>query len=327
MICVVVPVFRVVVADSAINIFIFPTYFRTQRIVANRTMSHLYLLFRLVCMVALLKARVAGQGCESTPSDMLGPFYLPNSEVTTSLAPESELNDSQLRLDVSGTVYTSTEDSCVGLADATVEVWYAGFPNDNGYEDNEYRGQMSTDADGKYSFAQKFPSLYPSRPILHDHFRISKNGKLLLVTQLYFYGEGEGYVSPLDTTQQLQTEEVSTNAIGRRVEFDIFVENVDGNTSISSDKNSTDAGTHTSTDGGSNSSDGDTNSTDGGSNSINGDSNSSDGDSANSETDSFERGTTSSGERLDFRSRLCWLIVLFCSAIPPILSIQYKDLF
>ena len=155
---------------------------------------------------------------------MLGPFYLPNSESTTNLAPDSELSDPQLRLDVSGTVYTSTVDSCVGLADAVVEVWYAGEPNDNGYYDNEYRGQMLTDANGKYSFAQKFPSLYPSRPILHDHVRISKNGQLLLVTQMYFYGDGDGYVSSSDNSRRLQTVEVSQNEVGRKVVFDVFVE-------------------------------------------------------------------------------------------------------
>ena len=155
---------------------------------------------------------------------MLGPFYLANSETTTNLAPDSELVDPQFRLDVSGTVYTSAVDSCVGLADALVEVWYAGEPNDNGYQDNEYRGQMRTDANGRYGFVQKFPSLYPSRPILHDHIRISSNGQLLLVTQLYFYGDGEGYVNPSDTSRRLQSVAVSQNELGRSVVFDIFVE-------------------------------------------------------------------------------------------------------
>ena len=182
-------------------------------------------IIHLSMCIALLATRGDGQACsDSTPTDLLGPFYLPNSEVTTSLAPESELNDPQLRLDVSGTVYTSTADSCIGFANALVEVWYAGEPNDNGYKDAEYRGQMSTDANGRYSFAQKFPSLYPSRPILHDHFRISKNGQLLLVTQMYFYGNGEGYVSTSDNSRLLQTVDVAQNESGRSVVFDILVE-------------------------------------------------------------------------------------------------------
>ena len=55
-------------------------------------------------------------------------FYLPNSEATNNLASDSELNDPQLRLDVIG----STVDSCVGFANALVEVLYAGESDDIG---------------------------------------------------------------------------------------------------------------------------------------------------------------------------------------------------
>ena len=39
------------------------------------------------------------------------------------------------------------------------------------YQDEEYRGQVVTDECGRYNFSQAFPALYPTRPILHDHFR------------------------------------------------------------------------------------------------------------------------------------------------------------
>lgn len=47
-----------------------------------------------------------------------------------------------------------------------------------------------TDDCGAYNFKQTFPVVYPSRPILHVHFRVSAvtDVQELLVTQMYFEG-------------------------------------------------------------------------------------------------------------------------------------------
>jgi len=178
--------------------------------------------------------RICAQQCEipqqPTPRDALGPFYVENSALTSRVGPESMLSDPTLRLQVSGRVLSAI-DCNVGLAGISVELWYAGAPDENGnfYQDDEYRGQVVTDECGKYSFTQTFPELYPARPILHNHFRLSQNGQPLLVTQMYFQGQGEGYDS--SGSRQLQAVAVEQDESGARsVVFDIFV-NVAGDNS------------------------------------------------------------------------------------------------
>ena len=168
---------------------------------------------------------------QATPADQLGPFYLQNSTRTSRVGPEIMLSDPTLRLVVNGRVLSSM-DCNVGLAGITVELWYAGEPDavGNYYQTNEYRGQVVTDECGEYQFTQTFPELYPERPVLHDHFRLSRNGEELLVTQMYFQGQGDGYVDDIqpESLQTLQVVDVEKQESGeRRVQFDIFL-NIEG---------------------------------------------------------------------------------------------------
>lgn len=157
---------------------------------------------------------------QQTPSDALGPFYQENSPLGSVVAPESELSDPLLRLEVTGRVLSST-DCQLGLSNVTVEVWYAGGEGD--YTD-DYRGQVLTDECGRYSFVQSFPALYPARPILHDHIRLSRNGDELLVTQMYFQGDGAGYVADADS-RKMQVTQLTQNGEGvRSVEFNMYVD-------------------------------------------------------------------------------------------------------
>jgi len=189
---------------------------------------------RILVLVGCLLAVIQAQQCEDpqrpTPIDALGPFYVENSALTSRVGPESMLSDPTLRLQVNGRVLSAV-DCNVGLAGISVELWYAGAPDGNGnfYQDDEYRGQVVTDECGKYSFTQTFPELYPARPILHNHFRLSKNGQPLLVTQMYFQGQGEGYDS--SGSRLLQSVAIEQDESGARsVVFDIIV-NVAGDNS------------------------------------------------------------------------------------------------
>jgi protocatechuate 3,4-dioxygenase beta subunit len=93
----------------------------------------------------------------------------------------------------------------------------------NGYSEDEFRGQVVTDECGRYSFVQTFPALYASRPILHNHFRLSRNKEELLVSQMYFQGDEEGYVSD-PQSRKMQVTQVTQNVDGSRsVEFDMYV--------------------------------------------------------------------------------------------------------
>lgn len=183
----------------------------------------------LLLLVAFFAPPTFAQQCgennlNQTPSDALGPFYVANSTLTSRVAPETMLADPTRRLEVKGRVL-STSDCNVGLADIVVEVWYAG--EELFYQDDEYRGQVVTNECGEYSFMQTVPALYPSRPILHNHFRLSRSdGEQLLVTQMYFQGEGTGYVSSgTRPGQAVQIEQDNEGA--RTVKFDMYL-NVEG---------------------------------------------------------------------------------------------------
>lgn len=183
-------------------------------------------LIVLVCSVLLVQP-CAGQQCsvQQTPPDQLGPFYVADSERTDRIGPENEVDDASLRLEVKGRVLSSL--NCKGLANILVEVWYAGTPNQEAeyYQDDEYRGAVLTNSCGEYAFNQTFPNLYPTRPILHDHFRLSRasDGQELLVTQMYFNGNADGYVS--NASRKLQAVDVVEKDDGTRlVHFDMYVD-------------------------------------------------------------------------------------------------------
>jgi protocatechuate 3,4-dioxygenase beta subunit len=178
---------------------------------------------------------------QQTPSDQLGPFYVSNSPVSPLMAPEDLLNDPSRRLEVRGRVLRSRSfaagvdcnddhNNVVGLAGVSVEMWYAGEPDADGnyYRNDEYRGQVVTDECGYYELVQTFPALYPTRPILHDHFRLSssRSGQELLVTQMYFIGTDteQGFVSADNTAREMQAVSIIQGANGTRsVEFDMYV--------------------------------------------------------------------------------------------------------
>lgn len=177
-------------------------------------------------LVFAIAARlVAAQTCaiEETPSDMQGPFYITGSKFTTRLAPAAQLNSVARRIRITGRVYG---DNCVPMKNALVEVWHAGIADANGNlysvagSDLRYRGQFRTGACGRYSFTTIYPTLYPSRPIRHIHYRVSSGGKLLLVSQLYFKGAIPAGFNP-DATQIVQLKRISDGS--RSGTFNIYV--------------------------------------------------------------------------------------------------------
>jgi protocatechuate 3,4-dioxygenase beta subunit len=181
----------------------------------------------IVVAVALLSQASYGQQCSSaeTPDDMLGPFYVSGSEMSSRIAPEDLLTDPSKRFFVYGKVLKTG--TCEGVPNIVVEAWYAGPADADGdyYQTNEYRGQVVTNAQGEYNFTQLFPALYPTRPILHNHFRLSTSaGEELLVTQMYFYGSENGYVTDR-TTRTLQAVDTTLDSTGaRQAEFNMYID-------------------------------------------------------------------------------------------------------
>jgi protocatechuate 3,4-dioxygenase beta subunit len=205
-----------------------------QSFVATATLLILAIIWRPV---------VIAQTCSSnTRPDMLGPFYVPSSPKTLLIGPLSELNNPKKRLEVAGRILSTrncTKSKYLPLSKINIEVWYAGTPDSQGnyYQTNRYRGQLVTDDCGFYSYVQSFPALYPARPILHTHIRLSDSrNNELLVTQMYFRGSGTGFYNANTIAnilggdrRDLQAVNVRTRADGsRRVRLNMYL-NAAGN--------------------------------------------------------------------------------------------------
>ena len=134
------------------------------------------------------KGSIAGGGCDPTSDDILGPFYLPGSPVTTQVALPGEPGT---RLFINGSVLAN--DCLSPIEGASIEVWQA---NDAAVYDNtqdfNLRATMYSDANGNYAFETIMPGPYLNgaqfRP-KHIHFRVNKPGFPELITQLYFEGD------------------------------------------------------------------------------------------------------------------------------------------
>lgn len=131
------------------------------------------------------------EGDSATTTDILGPFYRPNSPMRSNLRIPGRKG---VPLVLKGTVVK--EDGKTPVKAALVEIWHCDDEGyDNTSDDFMYRGSQSTTADGKYSFKSILPVPYKAdendetswRPA-HIHMRVSVPGQQDLVTQIYFKG-------------------------------------------------------------------------------------------------------------------------------------------
>ncbi|MFT3910274.1 MAG: hypothetical protein QM737_12665 [Ferruginibacter sp.] len=127
--------------------------------------------------------------CETT-TDILGPYYRPNSPVRTNLVIPGETGDA---IELSGVV--NHNDCITPYKNAKVELWHCSGKGvyDNASEEYRYRGTTYTDDKGRYSFNTILPVPYDIgegkfRPA-HFHMMITAEGYQPLVTQLYFTGD------------------------------------------------------------------------------------------------------------------------------------------
>jgi len=189
--------------------------------------NSLLVLVATVCLAFTTFAQgklLVGGMCVSdqklTTTDPLGPFYIENSPMISTIAPAEFLVNNADVLSITGKVMGN---DCVPLANARVEAWYAGEKDAFGefYSASKYRGQQITDSCGNFKFIQTFPALYPGRPIPHIHYRVSsEDGTLLLVTQLYFEGAIPVFFNPDDT----KISQIVNEADGSRsADFPIYV--------------------------------------------------------------------------------------------------------
>lgn len=126
-------------------------------------------LLLALAALALTPARGTAADCRPTPSDALGPFYVPDAPVRSSVGKGYVLT---------GTVRSSR--GCGPLAGARVELWLTG---PDGY-DAAHRATVVADAEGRYAFESARPPPYERRPP-HLHVRVAHPGFRTLVTQHY----------------------------------------------------------------------------------------------------------------------------------------------
>jgi catechol 1,2-dioxygenase len=145
----------------------------------------------------------AGQTCQPTEADIVGPFYRFGAPFQARLAGPGEPGD---RLILTGTVFSS--DCRTPVPGALVEVWQA---NHAGLYDTtkpgnfteagtfHLRGMLYTNDRGQYELETIVPGRYPIPPNLpglekyagltrpaHIHFRVMESLHVPLTTQLYF---------------------------------------------------------------------------------------------------------------------------------------------
>lgn len=162
--------------------------------------------------------------CETT-TDILGPFYRPNSPVRTSLVIP---NDPGTKILLSGTV---KHDDCITVfKKAKIELWHCSAKGeyDNSTDEFRYRATTYSDGEGKYFFNTILPVPYGIggdvyRPA-HFHMMISGDGYQPLVTQLYFTGDKHlskdpSSASPTAKRRILNVETLKDNT--KKVSFDI----------------------------------------------------------------------------------------------------------
>ncbi|WP_296703266.1 catechol 1,2-dioxygenase [Algoriphagus sp.] len=127
--------------------------------------------------------------CETT-TDILGPFYRPDSPMRSNLNVAGKKGKP---IHLTGLIMN--EDCATPYANAKVELWHCDEDGvyDNSTPEYNYRGTVMTDSKGQYSFDTILPVPYDAgggliRPA-HYHLMVTAAGYQTLVTQLYFSGD------------------------------------------------------------------------------------------------------------------------------------------
>ncbi len=110
-------------------------------------------------------------GCEPTQADMLGPYYVPDAPVRTSVDTGGYVT--------SGNVLSTG--TCQLIPGARIEFWLADAA---GNYDDAHRATVLAGEGGEFRFESNFPGLYENRPP-HIHLRVTAPGYRELVTQHY----------------------------------------------------------------------------------------------------------------------------------------------
>ena len=166
--------------------------------------------------------------CETT-SDILGPYYRPDSPVRSNLVIKGEKGE---LVELLGKI--KHQDCTTPYKNAKIELWHC---DGNGAYDNstsafKYRGTTFSDEKGNYSFQTILPIPYDAgggeiRPA-HFHMMITAEGYQPLVTQLYFNGDKHIEKDAYANTEAAKKRhlDVKDSGAGKKVFYDVSMSKV-----------------------------------------------------------------------------------------------------
>ena len=162
--------------------------------------------------------------CETT-TDILGPFYRPDSPMRNNLIIKGEPG---IPVELTGKI--KHNDCLTPYKKAKIELWHCSSDGvyDNKSDEYRYRGTSYTDDNGQYSFKTILPVPYDAgggqiRPA-HFHLMITAVGYQPLVTQLYFSGDNyiakDNYASSSSAKRRILHVQ-SLNDGSKKVVYDV----------------------------------------------------------------------------------------------------------
>jgi catechol 1,2-dioxygenase len=116
-----------------------------------------------------------------TQRDQEGPFYKTGAPERTVIEKEGQA------LEISGKVFLGT-DCSTPVKNAVLDLWHCDKDGNYDMQGYKCRGQVKTDANGKFVFTTIFPPSYGNRP-RHIHVKVNADGLPSLTTQIYFKGD------------------------------------------------------------------------------------------------------------------------------------------
>ncbi len=161
--------------------------------------------------------------CETT-TDILGPYYRPNSPVRNNFIIPNEAGEP---IELSG--FIRHTDCTTPYKNAKIELWHCDSKGvyDNQSTDFRFRGTTYSDEKGFYAFKTTTPVPYGNEKSIrpaHFHLMITAEGYQPLITQLYFNGDAHIKTDPFAAAAKAQKRILDvqkTNLGVAKVQFDV----------------------------------------------------------------------------------------------------------
>jgi protocatechuate 3,4-dioxygenase beta subunit len=154
----------------------------------------------------------------ATADNIEGPFYKPGAPHRAVLAGPK---DAGVPFAVSGTVMNT---ACKPISGAELDIWQANARGDYDLDGFRFRGELKTDAAGRWQLRTIVPGRYLNgstyRPA-HIHVKVRAPGLQGLTTQLYFAGDPYNAKDPFIVDSLIMKHRLEKGV--RRARFDFVL--------------------------------------------------------------------------------------------------------